>query len=63
MEEKLERPGINDDVIHAMIVNDLQQYHGYTKEDAEDSDFGETVVSAMWDEYSYVLSECSQGRM
>ena len=60
----IELPALNDSVVYDMVISDLQEYHDYSLTEAEEkaSHISETIVGAMWDEYSHVLSECVEGR-
>ena len=60
----LELPAMNDQVILQMVINDLQEHHGRTEQEAidESQEFCESIIEAMWSEYSHVLSECAEGR-
>lgn len=50
---------INDAVIKAEMVNDLEENYSYTMLDAEEwvRDNGECVISDMWDSYSEYMQE------
>lgn len=54
---------INDETMLEQIVNDLVEYHDYSKSEARKAapDFTESVVNSMWDQYSYTLSELTAG--
>ena len=58
------KPAMNDDIILQMVVDDLQENYEYTAEDAKEKapHMAETIVDAMWDQYSHVLEECTNGR-
>lgn len=59
-----ELPAINDQVILQMVIDDLQEYHGRTKQEAidESQEVAEAIIEAMWSEYSHILEECAEGR-
>ena len=55
---------ISTEEMTLQMLEDLTEYHDLTPEEAEArvDDHAETVIDAMWDEYSHVMSEIIQGR-
>jgi len=52
---------INDEAFLAQVIDDLVEYQNYSQAEAEETapDMANTLIEAMWDEYSHVLSEDS----
>ena len=57
-------PAMNETAILELVISDLQEYHNFTMEKAQEQaeDIAECIIEAMWSEYSHVLSECAEGR-
>ena len=57
-------PAMNDTVILEMVINDLQEYYDFTLAEAQEQaeNIAQSIVEAMWSEYSHVLNECAEGR-
>ena len=55
---------MNDTVILEMVINDLQEYYDFTLAEAQEQaeNIAQSIVEAMWSEYSHVLNECAEGR-
>lgn len=55
---------INDSITKEVMLNDLQEYYGYTEDDARlwVSEYGEDVVDRMWVAYSAHMERKAENR-
>ena len=58
-EEALNVYAINDKAMYSEMLNDLSENYNYNKQEAEEwiEEFGSSLVSGMWDEYSHFMEE------